>query len=489
MDNDSQSRHHHTVRSVSLGTFWRVLRYPFVILSVLLIPRLMGDTDYGKYAYFMSVFLILDVFTDIGFVQIFGRFIPETKPGTDDPRWKAIFYGSLIYGTLLPLVAIAGLFVVSAVRPLESFPPSWLWLVSFLLVFNRIEGTLFSFLYGLNQIARFSAKEALRSAFTFLLVYALYWAFGLRGAFVGLILNEVLLTAVGAWWTRAYWLRPWSAVSFRDFRPYLLFGITFYVPAFLFGLMQRSGNVFVQALTHSSEEVAYFDIANQFLLLTSTFLGLLIATLVPALTSLYVQNDRKTIQRWQRVVLTYSGVVALLAFNALIWLGDFVIVKALGTEFAPVLGNAVVIAFAFVPMLLAYVGMNYALLAKEPGVYTRGVAAGIVTMALACLALVPPFGSRGAATATFLGYSALALVFFAKYRPQFTEVVRDFEVVLLVGIPFAVLPLVPALARHFAVMFVLTSLAYVAALFALRRLRWSDAEKVFAAFRKKHSAL
>ncbi len=489
MNDGPDSHHHHTVRTVSLGTFWRVLRYPFVLLSVLLIPRLMGDTDYGKYAYFMSVFLILDIFTDIGFVQIFGRFVPETKPGTDDPKWKAIFYGSLIYGTLLPLIVIAGLFLVSAVHPLKSFPPSWLWLVSLLLIFNRIEGTLFSFLYGLNQIARFSTKEALRSAFTFLLVYALYWAFGLRGAFVGLILNEVLLTVVGAYWTRAYWLRPWSAVSFRDFRPYLLFGITFYIPAFFFGLMQRSGNIFVQALTRSSEEVAYYDIANQFLLLTSTFLGLLISTLVPALTSLYVRNDQETIQRWQRVVLTYSGVVAFLAFNALIWLGDFVITKALGPEFAPVMGNAVVIAFAFVPMLLAFIGMNYALLAKEPGVYTRGVAAGIGVMTLACLALVPSYGSRGAATATFLGYSALALVFFARYRPQFTEVVRDFEIVLLVAVPLALLPFVPALARHFAVMFVLTSAAYVAVLFALRRLRWSDAQKVLAAFRKKHTTL
>ena len=73
-----------TVRTMAWGTMWRALRYPFVILSFVLIPKFMGKPLYGKFAYFMSVYLMLDLITDVGITQVFGRFIPEIRKRGQD---------------------------------------------------------------------------------------------------------------------------------------------------------------------------------------------------------------------------------------------------------------------------------------------------------------------------------------------------------------------------------------------------------------------
>lgn len=488
-DTAESARHdtHSTVRTVSLGTMWRVLRYPFILLTVAIIPRLMGDTDYGKYAYFMSVFVILDICTDLGFLQIFGRFVPECEASGDHARTRGLFHGILAYGMLLAVALSIGLFVFTRVRPIQSLTTHWLIILVCMLLLTRLEGTFFSFLYGMNHIARFSAKEVLRSGVTLLLVIAFYWRFGLTGALWALVANEVILTAVGAWWTREFLFHPGRGFDARALKPYALFGVTFYIPAFFFGMLQRSGNVFVQSLTQSPEAVAYYDIANQFLLLTATFLGLIIQTLLPALTKLHIRSEQDTIQRWQRVVMTYCAIVAFLAFNALMWLGEPLIRAWLGDSFAPVMPNARIIAAAMIPVLIAYAGMNYALLDKAPGVYTAGVAAGLGMMAVSCIVLVPRMGSAGGAWATVLGYTALGLVFLVHYRARFREVLRHFWVAVAVGLCFLPVYRIEAGLVHSALWFAGTSVLYCAVLIALRVIRWSDAQKIRDAFKRAKS--
>jgi hypothetical protein len=54
----------HTIRTVSLGTLLRLLRWPFVLLSVVFIPRVMQSETYGRYALFISVYFMADILTD-----------------------------------------------------------------------------------------------------------------------------------------------------------------------------------------------------------------------------------------------------------------------------------------------------------------------------------------------------------------------------------------------------------------------------------------
>jgi O-antigen/teichoic acid export membrane protein len=470
-----------TIRTVSLGTFWRAFRYPFILLSALLIPRLMGDAVYGRYAFFMSVYLVLDVVADVGVTQTCGRFVPGFR---DRPREDAahFLHGMLGYGLLISaavgLLGGGGLWL--ARRAL--FPPAGWVVLGLLLVLAKTEGTLFAFLFGRNEVARYSAKEALRSAGTFGFVAALFVPFGFTGALWGLVASECLLLAAAAWWTRDVLACPVRPIPLAAFRGYLGFGLAFYAPALLFSLLQRAGNIVIQFLTGSPREVAYFDIGNQFLMLTSTFLGLIVATLLPSLATLHAREDHARIRRWQRTVMTYCGVLVWFAFAVLAALGRHVIPRLLGPEFAPVYPAARILAVAAVPLMIGYAGMNFALLEKEPRVYLAAVLAGCGVMLAASGVLVPRLHAVGAAWASVLGYAVFGAVFLARYRGPLAEVLAGFWKVLAVGAVPAAATLWPLPALPSVALLAGMSAVYLGALAAMRLVRGSDVAAIRAAF-------
>ena len=472
----------HTLRTVSFGTFLRLLRYPFVLLTALIVPRMMGDSVYGTYALFVSLFVLLDGLTDVGITQIFGRVLPEllSQRPSEVPR---LLRGLLLFGSALVLVMLALVILPLALLGRPHFPPmAWPALAVILLV-TRIKGTLFAFLYGRNEIARYSAKELLRSAATLVLVVTFFRWFGLPGAFWALVVNELVLLATVLFWTHRDLLQPAAPLRFSDLLPHLRLGVTFYLPVLLFSFLQRAGNLFTQALTGSPEQVAYYDVANQYLLLTSTFLGLLFTTLLPSLTALYLRGEHAAITRWQRTTMTYCGAAVFAAFAVLVLLGRPALRAVLGPDFGPVYPNAIILTAAMPAVLMAYAGMNCALLEKRPAVFAGGTVAAMAAMALGCAVLTPRLHAVGTAWATVIGYTALAACFAVRYRHEFAALLTGLAPLLPAGallLPCAFFQLPPWAAAGIAAA---ASLLYLGLLGALRLISWSDARKVWAAVR------
>lgn len=477
---------HKALKAVSGGAILRTLRYPFVMLSMAVIPRMMGDDRYGEYAYYMSVFLVLDIFSDIGFIQILGRFVPECMVQGDRQRIRDLLHCNFIFGLLITSLLIAGLHIYTSFWEIPRFPQEWVIIMSLQLLFTQIEGILFSFVYSLNEIERYSLKEVYRSLFTFVLVFVMYLNFGITGALWGLVLNSTALSLIAISWVWPYLIEKPVHINWSFFKPYLIFGIQFYIPSFFYGMLQRSGNIFVRWLTDSSPEVAYYDIANQFQILLSSFLGLILATLIPSLTQLHVSNEQERIDQWQGKALTYCLIIAVLAFNTLIWCGDFVIQLVFGTEFTPVYANAIVSMLAMVAVLLSTVGMNYALLKKEPGIYIKGVSLGLIAMVAGCIVFIPRWHSIGASWATLIGYCTLGAYFMFRYRQHFSTMFKPVAKVLLAGAilaPAYVLKGTINLSACIAAT-VLSSILFVALLFITRTITRDDATHLLHAFKK-----
>lgn len=420
------------VRSVSLGTIWRMLRYPFVLLSAVIVPRLMGDRDYGKYAYFMAIYVSLDVLTDVGITQTFGRFLPEKRE--QDPGAIAHFlHLMLFYGVLMTLAVI-----VLVVLPLFlfgriAFDPVWWLVLCLLLLLTKIEGTIFAFLYGLNQIGRYSAKELLRSAATFVVVVVMFKLAGFNGALWALVLTEVILLVCAVHWAKDSLRAPWGRLPWREFLPLFLFGLTFYVPMTIFSFIQRSGPIVIRTVSGSFEQAGYFDVANQFLQLTGTFLGLLIATLLPSASAMHSRNEHDTIDRWHRTVMTYCGVAAGLAAIVLAGCGRWVIGQFLGEEFLPVYPNALVLCLAMPSLVIAYAGTNLALLEKNPRSFIAGGVAGLALLLVGGAFLVQPLGALGVSWATVGAYAAVAAAFAVRFGLRLLRMLPGFGLSVLVG--------------------------------------------------------
>jgi len=328
-------------------------------------------------------------------------------------------------------------------------------------------------------------KELVRSAATFALVVLLFWRGGLTGALWALVLNECILLALGLYWTRAALFQPFARMPLSEFKPYFVFGVAFYVPAFLFSLLQRSGNVFIQALTGAPESVAHYDVANQFLVLTATFLGVIFMTLLPALSNLHARAEHATIARWNRVVMTYCGAVVFLAFHTLVLAGRPLIQVWLGSDFAPVYPTALILCAALPPALMVYAGMNFALLENRPGPFAAGVCGGWVAMAAAGLLLIPRHGAIGAAWAPGLGFAIPAATLAARYRDLFMPMLAGFGKAWLPGLIIMTVYWAE-IARSWPIPVCLGSaLFYILLLFSFRIISVSDFKKVMAAFGRK----
>lgn len=477
---------HHTLRAVSGGAFLRILRYPFVMLSMAVLPRLLGDTAYGEYAYYMSVFLVLDIFTDIGVIQMFGRFVPECLARGDRTQARNLLHGSLTFSLGLTGLLITGILAYTSLFPIPNFRPQWTLILCLQLLFTQTEGILFSFVYSLNQIERYSLKEIYRSAFTFAFVSLMYWFFGLDGALWGLVINSFLLSMIALRWTWPWLIEQPVTMTPKSYRPYLFFGVQFYIPAFFYGLMQRSGNVFVRHFTHAPDQVAYYDVANQLLLLLSQFLCLILSTLIPSLTHLHARDEQDRIDQWQGKALTCCLIMAFFAFNALIWFGDFVILLVFGADYAPVYPNAIIAMLGVAALLPASVGMNYSLLHKEPWTYTVGVSIGLAVMALGNLLTVPVWKSTGASASTCAGYTALSLFFMLKYRKRFRGMLRP--VLTIIGSALILAPAYLIKSRlglpASIALFLITSLLYAALILLTGTLTLNDARQLIRAHRK-----
>lgn len=487
---DHQSHLHKTVRTVSFGVLWFLIRYPFVFLSVAVFLPMMGEDHYGRYSFFMSVFLIWDVLTQIGNIQIFGRFLPEKAGSKAD---SAHLLHGMLYSNLLITLLVMGAAMIffGFFRP-EGFSPQWMVILCLLLLLGKVQGTLYAFLYGMNKIGLYAARETMRTVFTFAFVVAFYLLLGLNGALWGLVVNECVLAAIAIWWTRDYLFVKPAPITLPEFRPLILFGIAFYVPTVLMTVLQRCGNVFVSQLTCSFEEVSYFDVANQFLMLTGMFLVLLMTALLPSLTSLHVRGEQKDVEGWQRKVMGYCGAGMCLAAYTLLWLGRPVLHVWRPVAAEAIWLNALAVTPALLPLLVSQAGLNFALLEKKPRANAWAVFLGFVATAVLSVWLVPIFQSRGAIWATVAGYCVVAFVFLAAYRVRLWNSLTSLFFAIVVGVICAVpaLYFVTGGSWHLdkvgaswesAVMMIGTSVVYLAVLFAVRIISISDLKRIIAA--------
>lgn len=473
---------HQTVRTVFAGTLWRALRYPFIFLSFVLVPRVMGTADvYGQYALFFSVYTVCEAFIGMGNIQIFGRFMPEYKPG-EEARAHRLLRGVLVYHTLVTLAIIAVVSAILIVARPEAFPLRWLWVLALVLLLGKLQGTLFAYIYGKNEIGRFSSRDLLRSIFQLVFTVGFYLLFGLDGALWSFVATQLVLTLVSVGWTHRHVFTRVGPLSFREFKPYLVFGLTFHIPIALMAVLQRSGNMVIQGITHRPDQVSYYHLANEFFTLTGTFLGLILTTLIPSLARLHARNEKSRAREWLRMALTYCGVVAFLVYNGLGFLGQPAL-RIFIPGFEGAFPNAMVMALALAPLLITDVGTNLAVLEKQPGVYVASVFTGVAAMLGASVLLVPRWGGVGASWATVAGHGVMALVFWWKYRAVFAHILKDFLIAIGIGALVAPLYFVECSLPLRIAGFVLTSAAYLGVLALLGKVQIRHLSEMMAALR------
>ncbi|TYL38950.1 polysaccharide biosynthesis protein [Natronococcus pandeyae] len=396
------------VRSVVASKLFVVLA-GFLFTPVLV--RLLGPTEYGRYALVLSIFGIVNIVVIGGTSDAVRKYISERS----DPAWQAAVYGyvfrpalglGLLVGAAFWVAAWTGLAAQTFGDPFTSL----FYLLGGYAIASQLAYHNLRTLMGLERESRSEPLKVIEKTLFVTVALALVYAgLGVEGVLVGHILASVVVFALALVFIaqsiplRSLVSPPSIDLPKRGIVGYLGSTIVF----FLFLNSLYHVDVILLQYWTTDETVGYYKGAlsiAEFLWLAPTAVQLV---LLQRISNLWASGDLEAIQRQAGRATRY-----VFLFTALLAVG----VAALATEFVPLyLGSA--FEPSITPLLLLLPGVLGFAVARPTLAINQGrrslrpllVATGgcsLVNLALN-LALIPAYGMAGAAVATSIGYGSL----------------------------------------------------------------------------------
>jgi O-antigen/teichoic acid export membrane protein len=475
-----------TTKNVSTVFLLKVVQYPFLALSVMLIPRMMGPEVYGQYAFLTSIIVIAASFADLGVEAIFGSFVPEYEVRGELSRVNKLFSNFIALKVGIDLAASLLLFPLLLVLFGGRFPVGYFLLVVVTFLVADWGSVPLALLFGLNKLGKYSLREPVRRALSITFVIALYHLYGLTGAIISILLTELCLGSVYFYWTRKHLSRENLRVEFSFLKPYLTFGFTFYLCWVLVNLWQRSGNSLIQLMTNDPRQVAFFDMPNQIFLITVTFALSIIPSMAPIFGKLLLTGKEGKLVTWSTLLVKYSGVVCMVAFGGFVIAGRDLIPLVIGRDYIGIYSNGVILLSGLFPMTFVQLGVALSVAYKEPTKYLKALVCAFLTFLLVSIFLVKRFASTGAALATLASCLVLAGVMCYHFKERLlTPLVEGLKVIAPGAIFLAIARVTLVKNNLFFDLFVVFcfALVHVSTLFATRTLKLGEIKDILDALR------
>ena len=385
----------------------RVINQLLSLALGIILARSLGAEGYGVYVYAFALFTVLLVFSELGMPTLLLREVAAAQALQDWSRLRGVTVrASQIVLTASVASAMAVAFVLWKLRAgLSAEQINTLTWVIVLLPLTALTKTITSAIRGLQHVVKAQALEMLmRPALVLLGVGALFalaqekrlpqnaMTIQLGVAIVMLCVAAVTLyrclpqlahTAIAKFRTRD-WL--FSAI------PLTLIGSS--------GIINAQADILMLGVFRSSEDVATYRVAVQGAMLVAFGLQTANSVIAPQFARLYAQGDN---ERLQRLVTASARVVLLAALPvavAFVLAGGTIASWVFGPEFAkshtPL---AILSAGQLVNAAMGSVGFLLNMTGHERDTARIMLFTAALNILLN-LALIPAFGSAGAASAT-----------------------------------------------------------------------------------------
>ncbi len=375
---------------------------------------MMGPEAYGRYAILLSFIALLTIFSGLGMLPAFGRFVPQYQINGETDKTKLLFT-QIFYVRLFVALIMGAVFLIVFPRLLPG-SSSFTLLVGFGVVVVSIPASVFyQFLHGLNQLGKWLVQDSLLKLLLFLAILALGGLNSFPRAALALFLVQVFFFGLGIFWVRAYFSFGKSLLDFSFLYKHLRFGLLFFSANLLLTAVWRAGEVVVATLSGDTAEVAFFNIANLVAITVAAAVSQLVIMLTPSLTTLYVSNQEEEINRWLGFSLKYLTILMFAFLLGVYTFGQWGVQLIWGPEFLPVLGNMKVLALGLLGIPLIRIGLTLAIVYNQPGKVARITSTALFTFLVISAVLVARTGSLGAAVAVTAALISAAVVTYQQF--------------------------------------------------------------------------
>ncbi len=458
------SHAHDAVRHAALLAAQRGVDVLRALLFAALVPRLLGPTDFGRFALLGAAAYWFAALSGLGSAQLMGRFVPVMVLHEERSAARRLL-GNLFALRALTGVASAVPYVLLGRWWLPDLPMTLLGSMAAVVALSSVARVPFAFFLGLNQAARWGAGDLARRWVSLVLVLAGTLVLGLRGACLGLALAEACVLAVGIHWARPH-------VSVADVRlewgfvaPYVHYNLAFFGSTLVFALCLRGGEAVMRAAGADYATVGYFGLAAAAWAAAAQAVWMLLMAFLPLLTRLRAQGRIEAAREWAGRLLDVLVAAAVVGCFAAALPGPDLVPRLAGPAFSPAVPLLLPVSVALLAQVACSVGRLMALVLDRPRLALAGTLAQAAVLVGLGLPMAYRFGGVGVAWAMAAASAAHGVVVFAAVQRDAPLCLGRGLAVAGLGLLFAPLALLPVtgLAPRAAVFAVMLA-GYAAAL-------------------------
>ncbi len=407
--------HPAALRNLSAVSLHKGLQIIGQMAMVALAPRMFGPENYGRFAFVLSLSYLGQMLGDFGTLDVLGRFVPEIPAG----QTRQLYMRLLVFKIAVSL--LAGAVSVGAALWLSDWmTPTWALLAGLSVTIHIVARLPFQLALGLNRIGAWMAEQSGRQWFLLVALLLLWQLWGFTGALVAVVLMEALFAGLGLWgWLRDYWQPAELRLDWLFIRPYLRFGLSFFLANLTAVALYRSGPVLVELLTRQSAEAGYFNLALGLFLMVYITLSQFAQSLIPTLGGFRAKGETAQMQAWLDNFVWYSWLISwlgvIIAWLTAAWVAPLVF----GAEFAPAASALKWISLSIPLTAVLWAGNSLSTVVGRGRIKFAASLAGLIVFVAGAVWLTPLYGAVGAAMALGLSIIANVGALILYLRPDF----------------------------------------------------------------------
>jgi len=456
-------------------------------LFAVLVPRMMGPGDYGRYALVTSLYLWFVWGSDLSSAQAMGRYIPQFMLQGEKERLQK-FFSNLLAVSLLSSGLCACLYLLFTSLWLTDLDLILLVTISVTLLFRAAGHPFFTLFLGLNQAARWGMAEILRHWLILVLVIVGFYLARLQGAFLGLWLTEFIVLSMGVWWGKPYLSRTELRPDVGHLAPYLRFGSIFLIFNLLSAAFQSSGEVLVRLFYPDYVQVAYFGLANNVYLTIGLAIPQFTIAFAPLMITLQAQGKSESVRQWIERLINGLTVGGMFVVFGVLLLGKNLVPLVLGAAYQPVAANLFPLSLTIWAQVLSSVAILLTLVYNTPKTAVMSAFIRLVALWIFGPFLIAKWGSFGGCVAVLLASAIYAGYLTWRMKRVVTYSLRKWASMVASGLIFLPLLWLQSSWLINALLYVVFVAGYCVILLLLRIVTLSEVTVLGRAFRSKNAA-
>lgn len=413
-----------TAGNLSSSLLVRIARYPFLAIYIVIIPRMLGTSDYGRLAFVISIIMLSQGILTLGTYPVFGRFFPEFIVKKEIPKLEKLLSAYLILEFVISFILALVVIILYFILQIAEYNFLSYLIIYFALISEIFSGIFFAVLFGLNYVGKSNTINLFRTVFRLIFLLVFYPLFGFEGALLALLVTPILSGLFAFYsFNKVLKFRIQKPVI-NEFVPKLKFGIFIYAPTFLFLFQQQIGPVFLKTFSFGNNEIGFFDLANQGFLVLYGLVAASFETLIPISSKFQTTEKEGKSINWLFMLFRYVFPILLIIISGFYLFGKESILLILGKEYLNIYSIAILVLSSIPIWVIGQLGYVRSVSLSKAKPYLLSTIYSTIIFIIVGIFLVKNMGAMGVALDIFLSAITFSVSMLLSYKELISKMVN-----------------------------------------------------------------